>query len=283
VVRNRDGRIILPLESADTTGLGETGYRPPETATVLAADDSTRIAAVLYRPANFDPGKRYPVIDLIYGGPPFNAVPHTFGGTIFSPEASALAQTGFVVAVIDARGTPGRSRAFRDAVYGRIGEIEIADHVAGIRQLAATRPYMDTTRVGITGYSWGGYYVLHAMLTAPSIFRAGYAGAPGDFTSDAFVNEPHLGLPSEAPNAYARGDNTLLAKNLEGALKIAHGTADTNAPFSNTMRMVAALIRAGKRFELLVLPGENHALAQTRAYYRNDVRVFFVRHLGGPR
>ncbi len=283
VLRRRDGRIVRALEQADTSGLGATGYQTPESATVLAADDSTRLAAVLYRPTNFDPQNKYPVIDLIYGGPPFNAVPHTFGGSIFSPEASSLAQVGFVVVIIDARGTPGRSKGFRDAIYGRVGEIEIRDHVAALRRLAATRPYLDTTRIGITGYSWGGYYALHAMLTAPSVFRAGYAGAPGDFTSDAFINEPHLGLPSQAPQGYARGDNTALASNLVGALKIMHGTADTNAPFSNTMRMVDALVRAGKRFELLVLPGENHGLSpQKRAYYRDDVRRFFARHLGSP-
>jgi dipeptidyl aminopeptidase/acylaminoacyl peptidase len=207
-----------------------------------------------------------------------------FSGNAMTRTAASLAQMGFVVVMLDARGTPGRSKAFQDANYARIGTVEIDDHVAAIRRLAAGRRYMDVERVGVHGHSWGGYYALRAMLREPDFFKAGYAGAPGDLTEEAVINEPNIGLPDSAAAAYREGSNLPIAGNLKGALKIMHGTSDVNASLATTMRMSDALIRAGKRFDLLVMPGQPHGPPDPFGrYYRDDVRLFLLRHLGPPR
>jgi dipeptidyl aminopeptidase/acylaminoacyl peptidase len=184
---------------------------------------------------------------------------------------------------MDAPGAPGRSKAFHDANYGRIGQQEIAEHVGALRQLAASRPYIDLARAGLHGHSWGGYFTLRGMLTAPDFFKAGYAGAPGGLDQDAAVNEPNLGLRSANPDAYRLGANEPLAGQLGGALKIMHGTADVNAPLSSTMRMADAFIKAGKHVELLIMPGEGHTPeGEAARYYFDDVGMFFQRTLGPP-
>lgn len=251
--------------------------------TVLAADGVTKLSGVIYKPWDFDPAKRYAVIDAIYAGPFITVVPWSFVGNGVSRSAGSLAQMGFVVFVLDARGTPGRNKAFQDAIYGKLGQLEIADHVTGLRQAAASRPWMDLDRVGIYGHSWGGYFSLRGMLSAPEIFKAGYAGAPGALEEEAIINEPNLGLPVDNPAGYAAGSNIALAKNLRGALRIMHGTSDVNASLSTTMRMCQALIAAGKRFELLLMPGEPHnPKAAAARYYLDDINLFFVRTLAGP-
>jgi len=204
--------------------------------------------------------------------------------TSMSLRAASLAQMGFIVVAFDVRGSSGRSKAFQDATYGRIGQTEVPDYVAGLRQVAASNPWMDMDRVGIVGHSWGGYFALRGMLTAPEVFKAGYAGAPGAMEEDASVNEPDMGLLADNPSGYAAASNTALAGNLQGHLKIMHGTSDTSASLSSTMRMADALVRANKRFELLLIPGMNHnSGGPDGLYYHEDVALFFLRTLGEPR
>jgi len=194
-----------------------------------------------------------------------------------------MAQLGFVVVLLDARGTPGRGKEFQDVNYGKIGETEIPDQVAAVRQAAAARPYMDLSRVGIFGHSWGGYYALRGMVTAPDFYKAGYAGAPGALGEEAIINEPNLGLTSQNRKAYEAGANEPLAGNLKGALKMMHGTSDVNASLSTTMRMSEALIKAGKHFDQLIMPGQPHGtIPPANIYYFNDRMLFFWKHLGGP-
>ncbi|HYH09907.1 MAG TPA: DPP IV N-terminal domain-containing protein [Thermoanaerobaculia bacterium] len=284
-VGSSDGRTKFRYAAADASGLAPWRRAiVPEGITVTAADGVTPLHGVLYKPFDFDPAKRYAVIAYVYGGPFKTIVPWSFAGNGDSRDALSLAQMGFIVMVLDARGTPGRSKAFQDAHYGRVGQTEIPDHLAALRQAAATRPWMDLTRAGIYGHSWGGYFVLRGMLTAPEFFKAGYAGAPGAFEEEALVNEPHLGLPAANPAGYAAGDNMPLAANLRGTLRMMHGTSDTSASPTTTMRMADALIRAGKQFELLVMPGQRHnPRGPARKYYKDDVRLFFLRTLGEPR
>ena len=245
-LRRADGSTIARLEVADTASLAALGHRPPEPFTARAADGTTVLHGVIYTPADFDPSRRYPVVDYIYGGAFLSAVQKEYAPTLGMQRiAASLAQMGLVVVMVDARGTPGRDKAFQDATYGRVGQMEIADHVAALRQAAESRPWMDLSRAGIAGHSWGGYFALRGMLTAPEFFRAGYAGAPGDLTELAVINEPHMGMPAENPEGYERGSNLPLAANLAGPLKIMHGTSDVNAPFSTTMRMISAFIAAG--------------------------------------
>ncbi len=282
-VRSTDGKTGLRYAQADVSGLAQLGFTPPEGFTALAADGTTPLYGVLYKPRDFDPRKRYPVLDYIYAGPFMTVVPWSFASNGMGLEANSLAQLGFVVMVLDARGTPGRSKAFQDANYGRVGQTEIPDHVGALQQAAASRPYMDLSRAGIYGHSWGGYFALRGMLTAPEFFKAGYAGAPGALEEEAIINEPNLGLPAVNPQAYEAGSNLRLAGALRGALKLMHGTSDVNASLSTTMRMARALIQKGKRFELLLMPGEDHGpQGPAGRYYRDDVRRFFVEKLGGP-
>ncbi|WPB79795.1 DPP IV N-terminal domain-containing protein [Archangium violaceum] len=283
-VASTDGKTRFRLTTADASALAELGYKPPEALTVLADDGVTPLQGVLYKPRDFDPTRRYPVVVYIYAGPFITAVPWNFIGNAMSLTANAISQMGFIVMMLDARGTPGRSKAFQDVNHGRVGQTEIPDHVAGLKQAAATRPWMDLERVGITGHSWGGYFALRGMLTAPQVFKAGYAGAPGALEEEAIINEPYLGLPSENPAGYQAGSNLALAGNLQGTLKMMHGTSDVNASLSTTMRMADALIRAGKHFELLIMPGQPHSPQSTAArYHLDDINQFFVRNLGGPR
>ncbi|TCV96424.1 dipeptidyl aminopeptidase/acylaminoacyl peptidase [Luteibacter rhizovicinus] len=280
-----DDKTSFRYAKADASALAKIHYAPPEGITVLAADGVTPLYGVLYKPWNFDPRKRYPVIDCIYAGPFIAVVPWSYAGSgEASPNAAAaLAQLGYITLVLDARGTPGRGKAFQDVNYGRVGQTEIPDHVAALRQAAASRPYMDMDKVGIYGASWGGYFVLRGMLTAPDFFKAGYAAAPGAPDEDALVNEPNLGLPGVNPEAYKAGSNELIADRLRGALRIMHGTSDIDAPLSTTMRMADALIRADKRFELLIMPGQPHnAVGPARRYANDDARMFFLRTLPPP-
>ena len=282
LVRSVNGRSSFPIAGGEGNAFAQAGFTLPESLTVTV--DGTRLYGMLFKPADFDPSRRYPVIDYIYAGPFITVVPWDFAGNIFSWEAGALSQMGFVVMLLDARGTPGRDKAFQDYNYGRIGQTEILDHVAALRQAAATRPYMDTSRMGIFGHSWGGYYAMRGMLTAPDVFKAGYAGAQGALEEEAIINEPNMGMLEDNPAGYKAGSNMELAANLRGTLRMMHGTSDVNASLSTTMRMAAALIAANKHFELLIMPGEPHGpRGPARRYYTEAVRRFFVRTLGGPR
>jgi len=281
VLRSAEGELLLTLSRADISRLDSIGWTPPEEFVVKADDSTTDLYGVLYKPSDFDPGKKYPVIDFIYAGPFTTVVPRTFVPRSFlATQARSMAQLGFITFIVDCRGTTERSKAFQDASYGRIGQIEILDHVAALRQLAADRPYIDLDRVGVTGASWGGYFALRAMLTAPDVFHVGIARAPGDLTESPPINEPYMGLPEENPEGYAAGSNPALARNLKGRLLIMHGTADVNAPFSTTMRMVAALIRAGKLHDLAVFPQADHYFQGMNGLYMVEMMIsYFREHL----
>lgn len=280
-LRRNDGSLVRSLAQADITGLTSLGWRAPEPFTVKAADGTTDLWGVLYLPHNFDRARRYPVVDLQYMGNFIHSAPHRFAGTWLGDDAQSLTQLGFVVFIVDARGTPGRGKAFQDFTYRNVGVIEVPDHAATLRQLARTRPYMDTTRVGITGYSWGGYFTIRAMLTEPDLFKVGVAGAPVvDFIAATSPIEPYMGLPQDNPTGYQQGSNPRLAANLKGKLLIHIGTSDVNVTFNHTMRMADALIKAGKFFDLLVMPGETHGLTPTAMAYYNEARNrYLVEHL----
>lgn len=281
-LRRSNGTVVSRLGQASTAHLTAVGYIPPEPFRVKASDGITDLYGVLYKPADFDANRRYPIIDYIYAGP-FLAVHQTTytPATSMHRISAALAQMGFVVAMLDARGTPGRGKAFQDANYGRIGQdVEIPDHVAALRELAKTRPYIDTARAGIAGHSWGGYFALRGMLTAPDFFKVGYAGAPGDLTEAASINEPNMGLITDNQAGYTAGSNPGRASDLRGRLKIMHGTSDVMAPLSTTMRMAQALIEANRTFDLLIMPGQPHGPSGAAGrYYREDVRRFMATHL----
>ncbi len=282
-LRRADGTLLQTLAKANIDALKDLQWRPPEVFVVKAADGKTDLWGVLYKPYDFDPNKKYPVIEVIYGGAA--EVPHTFthphGFDFHAEHGQALAQLGFIAFQADNRAIWGRERGkeFRNVIYGNIGRHEIPDHVVTLKQLAAKRPYMDLSRVGIFGHSWGGSFTIRALLLAPDVYHVGIASAGG---GDLYEGE-HLivwmmGLPQNNKEGYEYGSNLRLAGNLEGKLLLIHGTSDVIGPFSQTMKMVEALIRAGKPYDLLVLPGRGHS-SQGRTYVREAVRRYFQEHL----
>jgi dipeptidyl aminopeptidase/acylaminoacyl peptidase len=282
-LRRVDGSHLQTLSAVVAEMPGDVGRPHPEEFVVKAADGITDLYGALFLPPDFDPSETYPVIEWIYAGPWTTVTPRRFNDATAS-EARWLADLGAVVFIVDGRGTPGRGREFQNVVLGSLGRHEIPDHVAALRQLAAERPYMDTSRVGVLGGSWGGYFALRAMLLAPDTYHVGVAFAPAgdlaDYWADYVV--PYLGLPENDPEAYEFGSNSALAANLGGALLLIHGTGDAEAPFSGTMNMAAALIQAGKDFDLVVLPDENHYIlwGPNSGYLRERIQRHFEEHLG---
>jgi len=269
-LRTKEGKLLQLLNKSDISKIKAIGFNPPESFVVKAADGTTDLYGIMYKPFDFDPNKKYPVIESIYAGPFMTVVPHGFVPTTgASLKAQAMAQLGYISILIDTRGTTERSKKFQDAVYGNIGKYEIEDRVAAYQQLSQKYPFMDMKRVGIYGHSWGGYFAIRALLMAPDLYRVGIASAPGDLTEGAEINEPYMGFPKDNKTGYEFGTNTNHADKLKGKLLFIHGTSDTNAPFSTTVRMIDALIKSGKPYDLLLLPGRNHNLDGEK--YANDV------------
>lgn len=279
-LRRADGTLLQTLSKSNIDALNELKWSPPEEFVVKAADGKTDLHGVLYKPYDFDPNKKYPVIEHIWAGPVFTVAPRTFTSNWFGVQGQALAQLGFVTFIVDGRGTPGRGKSFRDVVYGNIGRYEIPDHVATLNQLAEKRPYMDLNRMGIMGNSYGGYMVLRAMLQAPDVYHVGIAGAPITDMSEHSGNEIFLGPVEKNQEAYEYASNYRLAGNLKGKLLLIHGSSDRLVPFSHSMKMIEAFIRANKPYDLIVLPGQGHVFTGTgEKYWREAVRRYFQEHL----
>jgi len=200
-LRRMDGANPVVLAEADISALREIGWRLPEEFVVKAADGVTDVYGLMYKPHDFDPSRTYPLIEIIYAGSQAAAVPRRFVPGESGHLAQALAQLNFVTVVLDARGTPGRSKSFQDVVYRAIGRNEIPDHVAALRQLGERHAYLDLERVGVHGKSWGGYFALRAMLQAPEFYRVGVASAlVADLATTAYSPiVPYMGLPEENP------------------------------------------------------------------------------------
>jgi dipeptidyl-peptidase-4 len=292
VIRStRDGGEVSKVGAADTSGLTALGYTPPESFTVKAADGKTDLYGVIYWPANRKPGASIPMIDAIYNGPQVSAGPHTFAGAFNSPATSpaALARLGFAVFIVDARGTAGRDKAFHDTYYGKFADAGMDDHIATINELAKRYPELDSSRVGIYGGSFGGYFAANAVLRHPEVFHAGFAAA-GPYQIPALYSnamETYQGPAAYAPDAvpgeaiplnYADTDLIKLAPNLKGALALAAGDVDENAPPAHTFALANALEKANKDFDLIIMPNHVHA-EMFEPYVMRRMWDFFVRHL----
>ncbi len=281
-LRSADGELLRTLAQADISELEAVGWDPPEEFVVKAADGTTDLWGVIYKPFDFDPTKKYPVIDFLYNGPQTTMVQRTFVTTSWLDYAPhALTQLGYIVFSVDGRGTTERGKAFQDVVYKNFGRNEIPDHVATLRQLARQRPYMDLNRVGIYGGSWGGYMTIRAMVLAPDVYRAGVATYPvGDLYHWASPIEPYMGLPQENSAEYEYGSSLRLADKITGNLMLVHGTSDVNAHFGATLQMVEALTRAEKPYDLVIFPEANHGYqGGPRRYWQRAIRRHFEEHL----
>jgi len=281
-LRKADGTLLRTLAEASIDSLhSELRWSPPEEFIVQAADGVTDLWGVLFKPYDFSPNRKYPVIEVIYGGPDSSVVPKSFTDYLhYYGLAPALAQLGFITFIVDGRGTPERGREFQNVVYGNQGRFEIPDHVVALEQLAAERSYMDLGRVGILGQSRGGYFATRALLSAPDVYHVGIASAPVMFPvsgTDFYFMPP----PAVDREAHEYASNLRLAGNLEGNLLLIHGTSDDSAPFSHTMKMVDVLIHAGKPYDLLIMPGQGHSLwrLEHAVYWREAIRRYFQEHL----
>ncbi|NIJ38796.1 dipeptidyl aminopeptidase/acylaminoacyl peptidase [Sphingopyxis panaciterrae] len=282
-VCNNDGRVLHRFPGTDLTKLRAAGWTAPEQFCVKAADGETDLWGLLFKPRDFDPAKRYPVVEYIYGGPQMACVPHYFETENRSMLTlkHALPQLGYVVVTLDARGTPERSKAFHDAVYQDWRRHVTADHAAALRNLAKDRPWMDMDRVGIWGHSWGGYYTIANLLDAPDLYKAGVASAPGLDCYSVFLSEPYLGgVPGEqTKSAYDDADVITEASRLKGELMLAAGTNDV-AMWHDAVKMSDALIKSGKQHEFVILPEQYHAYGKiSKQYLTEKIVRFFAANL----
>ncbi|MFE3094457.1 DPP IV N-terminal domain-containing protein [Streptomyces sp. NPDC059248] len=283
-VRDWTGRVLAELERADISRLAATGWTAPERFRVKAADGVTDLYGVLYRPHGFDPARRYPVVDNLHPGPRLNQVLPGFDPGGPGLDAEPLAALGFVVVAVDGRGTPGRGKAFHDFSHGRpAGAGGPADHVAALRELAGTRPWMDLDRVGVLGHSGGGYAAVRAMADFPEVYKAGAAlsGSHGTPCFDLGFVEAYDG--ADNPEARARLSNIDLADRLTGPLLLIHGGMDDQVHPDHTLRLADALIAADKDFELLIVPDAEHTFIDCISYVRKRCWDFLVRELMGTR
>ena len=282
--RSLDGTRTDVLRRVDLAPLLAIGWRAPEEVVVRTADGLHDLWGVLYLPADFDPSHRYPVVESIYAGPQVAFADRSFPlGHAYKPWnlPLALAQLGFAVVVIDGTGTPERSKAFHDTIVGHWGTRQLVEHAHAIRTIASTRPFMDTERTGIFGHSWGGFAAFRALVDAPDLYKAAVASGSA-FDADNVMSEPYLGSDPTA-ESYRRYDAVARAKDVDGALMIVAGTAEVSM-FHGAMRMTHALVEAGIRHQLIVLPGQPHGYSGAAADYVLDATTrFFQRHLGDDR
>ncbi|HSE16929.1 MAG TPA: prolyl oligopeptidase family serine peptidase [Pyrinomonadaceae bacterium] len=276
-----DNSVVATVERGDLSELAKTGWQPPEVFTAKGRDGKTDIWGVIIRPTNFDPSKKYPVIENIYAGPQGSFVPKSF---LTYSTMMAQAEIGFVVVQIDGMGTSNRSKAFHDVAWQNLGDAGFPDRILWHRAVAAKYPWYDISRVGIYGGSAGGQNALGGLLFHPEFYKAAvsYAGCHDNRMDKIWWNEQWMGWPI-GPQ-YSASSNVDNAHRLQGDLLLVVGEMDTNVDPSSTMQVVSQLIKHNKNFDLLVIPGANHGAGRSDRYavYGDHKRYdFFVRHLLG--
>jgi dipeptidyl-peptidase-4 len=276
--RGEDGAEVKVLEKADLDEILKTGWKFPEPFQGKAADGTTDVYGLIWRPSNFDSSKKYPVIEHAYTGPQGFFVPKSLGNSLWLQH---MAELGFIVVMVDGRGTLGRSRTFHQYSYRNLGGA-FDDHVALIKQMAARYPYMDITRVGIFGTSAGGYGAAHAMLVHPEFYKV-CVSISGDHDArldKAWWNENYQGYPVQ--DDYIAQSNITMADRLQGRLLLEHGDIDDNVHPVETMRFADALMKANKNFDMLLVPNMYHGESGEHADYLVRRRWdYFVEHLLG--
>ncbi len=261
------------LRARDEKAWTSQGLQPPELFTCMAADGVTPLYGVLHKPRDFDPSKKYPLLIDVYGGPGIQ--------TVSSRAAAPDARTefGLLIAKVDNRGTPGRGKAFEGATYLKLGGPDIDDQAAAAKFLAS-RPFVDGSRVGITGHSYGGYATIMALLRHPEVFSVGVAGAGvTDWRQyDTIYTERYLRTPQENAKGYDEGSAVKLAERLKGRLLLLHGLVDDNVHATNTWALANELQRANIPFEMMIFPESDHGVHGPAA---EGVKwSFLLKHLG---
>jgi len=283
-----DGKKLMDLETADLSSLFAAGYKYPETFKVKADDGITDIFGVMYKPYDFDSTKKYPIIEYVYPGPQTESVNKSFSKGM--DRIDRLAQLGFVVVTLGNRGGhPARSKWYHNYGYGNLRDYGLADKKATIEQLADKFSFIDRDKVGIHGHSGGGFMSTAAMFVYPDIFKVAVSNAGNHDNSvyNRWWSEKHNGVKE---NISDKGDTTFsymidknpdIAKNLKGKLLLIHGEIDNNVHPSNTIRVVNALIKANKRFDMLILPTQRHGFGDMSEYWFWKTADYFSRNLLG--
>ena len=290
VLVDRNGNKVMTIQESDFSQLKLAGYQFPELFKVKAADGVTDLYGVMYKPFNFDSTKVYPIIDYVYPGPQVEAVYYPF--TRMSVRTDRLAQAGFIVISVGQRGGhPSRSKWYHNYGYGNMRDYPLADHKAAVEQLAARYPFIDINRVGIHGHSGGGFMSTAAICQYPDFYKAAVscAGNHDNRIYNRWWSETHHGVKEEISEkgdttfAYKIATNPEIVKRLKGHLMLVHGDIDNNVHPGNTIRVVNALIRANKRFDMLILPGQRHGFGNMDEYFYWRMVDFFSEHLKGQK
>jgi dipeptidyl-peptidase 4 len=239
---------------------------------VVTAKDGTTLYGSLLKPADFDPARRYPVIVSVYGGPDVQTVTNRWDEV--SPRDHLFASRGFLVWKLDNHGSAGRGTAFESVINRDLGRVELEDQLKGVEYLKSL-PFVDPARIGITGWSYGGYMTLYALTHAPGVFRAGAAGAPvTDWRNyDTIYTERYMGKPDANPKGYEASSPLARAKDLDADLLLLHGSSDDNVHLANTVAFVDALIEAGRPYSLQIFPREHHGLRPKQDRVARDAAV----------
>lgn len=288
VLFDNNGNKVMDLETADLSLLMTTGFKFPEPFKVKADDGITDIYGVMYKPFNFDPSKKYPIIEYVYPGPQTEAVNKSFGRSM--DRVDRLAQLGYIVITVGNRGGhPARSKWYHTYGYGNLRDYGLADKKAAIEQLADRYSFIDASRVGITGHSGGGFMSTAALLVYPDFFKVAVSAAGNHDNSiyNRWWSEKHHGVKEIVS---AKGDTTFkysidknpdLAKNLKGHLLLMHGDIDNNVHPANSIRVANALIKAGKRFDFMIVPGQRHGFGDMTEYMFWRLADYFNNYLLG--
>jgi dipeptidyl-peptidase-4 len=280
-VSRADGSASVALNENKVAELAEYHLSPIEFLKIKS-HDGMELNAWMIKPANFDLAKKYPVLVYTYGGPHAQVVMNQWGGPTFLWH-QMMAQKGFLIFALDNRGSAGRGHRFEEPIHLRLGAQELSDQRDGVAWLKS-QPWVDGSRMGIWGWSYGGHMTLHAMFEDPEDFKAGFAGGPvTDWRYyDTIYTERYLGLPAEQDKSYRDSSPIQKAEQLKGKLLIAHGTGDDNVHFANTLSLVDKLIELGKDVEVLPFPGRGHGVSDppARIFLMSRVAQFFVDNLG---
>ncbi len=280
-LRAIDGKVEATLFVSDEATASGLGLDPPELLTVKAADGATELHGALYRPPPASDPRPWPLIVSVYGGPHAQRVANEWSLTV-DLRAQCLARLGFAVLKLDNRGSANRGLAFEAPISGCTGVVEVEDQVAGVRELVS-QGLVDAARVGVYGWSYGGYVTLMALLRAPDVFRAGVAGAPVTHWEayDTGYTERYMGTPEQNPEGYRESSAIAHVENLRGRVLLVHGMIDENVHFRHTARLIVALSAAQKEFDLLLFPEERHMPRDAKGleYLERRLVTFFQQNL----
>jgi dipeptidyl-peptidase-4 len=275
-----DGKKITTINENQVAELADYHLSPPEVLKVMS-HDGVQLNAAMIKPPDFHPQKKYPVLVCTYGGPHAQVVRNGWGGANFLWH-QLMAQKGYIIFLLDNRGSAGRGHAFETPLHLRLGEQELSDQRDGVKYLKSL-PYVDANRIGIWGWSYGGHMTLHAMFEAGDDFKVGFAGGPvTDWRYyDSIYTERYLGLPQKNEKGYQDSSPVKYAARLKGKLLIAHGTGDDNVHYANTLSVINDLIEAGKYVEVLAFPGRGHGVSDppARRVLMQRVTQFFLDNL----